>query len=92
MNNKVYIGNLPYNVSEQDIEEFFSQFGTIEDVSLIKDRDTGRLKGFGFVTFESQEAAQDSLQMDGKDFHGRAIKVSMAKERSAGGSQRSKRW
>ena len=81
MNNKIYLGNLPYNLSEQDIEEGFSQFGAIEDVALIKDRNTGRPKGFGFVTFGSEEAAQNSLQMDGKDFHGRSIRVNIAKER-----------
>lgn len=91
MSNKVYIGNLPYNISEQDIESVFSQFGTIEDISLIRDRGTGRLKGFGFITFESQKSAQEALQMDGKDFHGRSIKVSVAKERSGGGSQSTRR-
>jgi cold-inducible RNA-binding protein len=96
MSNKVYIGNLPYNISEQDIESVFVQFGTIEDISLIRDRGTGKLKGFGFIAFESQKSAQDALQMDGKDFHGRAIKVSLAKERTSGGAgggaRHSKRW
>ena len=87
MNNKIYIGNLPYDISEQVIETDFAQFGTIENITLIKDRNTGRLKGFGFITFGSEAAAQDALQMDGKDFHGRTIKVNLARERTGGGGR-----
>jgi len=79
--NKIYIGNLPYNVTEQDVEDTFAQFGTIEDVVLIKDRATGRPKGFGFITFGSDKEAQEALKMDGQDFHGRPVKVNIAKER-----------
>jgi cold-inducible RNA-binding protein len=82
--NKIYIGNLPYQATEQDVQTLFAQFGDIENVAIIKDRDTGRPKGFGFVTFAAQNSAQDALKMDGQDFQGRPIKVSMAKEKAAG--------
>ena len=82
--NKIYIGNLPYQATEQDVQTLFAQFGDIENVAIIKDRDTGRPKGFGFVTFVAQNSAQDALKMDGQDFQGRPLKVSMAKEKAAG--------
>lgn len=82
--NKIYIGNLPYSATEQDVQTLFAQFGDIENVALIKDRDTGRPKGFGFITFENQNSAQDALKMDGQDFQGRPLKVSMAKEKASG--------
>ena len=82
--NKIYIGNLPYQATEQDVQTLFAQFGDIENVAIIKDRDTGRPKGFGFVTFVAQNSAQDALKMDSQDFQGRPIKVSMAKEKTGG--------
>lgn len=82
--NKIYIGNLPYSATEQDVQTLFAQFGEIENVALIKDRDSGRPKGFGFITFINQNSAQDALKMDGQDFQGRPLKVSMAKEKTAG--------
>ncbi|MBS0358327.1 MAG: RNA-binding protein [Proteobacteria bacterium] len=85
MMNKIYVGNLPYRITEQDVEAAFNQYGPIENVMLIKDRATGRLKGFGFVTFETEAAAQDALKMDGKDFQGRPLKVSIAREKTEGG-------
>ncbi|MBS0358326.1 MAG: RNA-binding protein [Proteobacteria bacterium] len=87
MMNKIYVGNLPYRVTEEDVQSAFSQFGPIESVMLIKDRETGRLKGFGFVTFETESAAQDALKMDGKDFQERPLKVSMAREKTEGGDR-----
>jgi len=82
--NKIYIGNLPYQATEQDVQTLFAQFGDIENVAIIKDRDSGRPKGFGFVTFVTQNSAQDALKMDGQDFQGRPIKVSIAKEKTEG--------
>ena len=80
--NKIYLGNLPFSTSEPEVEEAFQQFGKIEDLVLIRDRYTKRLKGFGFVTFDSEEAANKAVEeMDGKDFMGRTIKVSIARER-----------
>ncbi len=93
--NKIYVGNLPYNVSEQDLESAFEQFGDIEEIIIIKDRNTGRSKGFGFVTFGDQATAEKALEMNGKDFHGRSITVNMAREkteRRPGGGQRRRDW
>ena len=81
--NKIYIGNLPYDISEQDVEDAFAKFGEIEDVALIRDRETKRLKGFGFVTFKAEASAQDALKMDNEDFHGRPMKVNLAREKKS---------
>lgn len=85
MMNKIYVGNLPYSINEPQLEEGFSKFGEIVEAFLVKDRDSGRLKGFGFVTFATQAAAQAALAMDGQEFHGRNLKVSMAREKEEGG-------
>lgn len=83
---KLYVGNLPYSVTEESLKALFSQFGSVESVVLIKDRETGRAKGFGFVEFEVQADAEKALELNGKDFEGRALKVNMAKPRESGGS------
>lgn len=83
-NKKIYIGNLPYSVTEQDIREKFETYGAVTEIALITDRETGRLKGFGFVTFETQAAAQGALAMNGQALKGRNIKVSMATDKVAG--------
>ncbi|OGT07841.1 MAG: hypothetical protein A2X78_03270 [Gammaproteobacteria bacterium GWE2_37_16] len=88
--NKIYVGNLPFKTTDQELQEVFAQFGELDEIALIKDRYSGEFKGFGFITFKSQEAAQNSLAMDGKPFGGRPMKVSMAREndRKAGGGDR----
>jgi cold-inducible RNA-binding protein len=78
---KIYVGNLPYRASEQTISDLFGKFGPIEEVALIKDRETGRPKGFGFITFKTDSAAQSALALNGQDFQGRPLKVSLAKDR-----------
>jgi RNA recognition motif-containing protein len=81
MNNKIYMGNLPFSYKEQELEEVFSKYGHIEDIFLVRDRNTKRLKGFGFITFDASEAAEAALEMDGQELGGRQIKVAMAKEK-----------
>ena len=85
--NKLYVGNFPYTVDEDQLRELFSPYGEIEDLALIKDRDTGRPKGFGFITFASQQSAEKALELDGNDLGGRPLKVNVATEkpRSGGG-------
>jgi RNA recognition motif-containing protein len=83
---KLYVGNLPYSVTEESLKALFSEFGPVESVVLIKDRETGRVKGFGFVEFEVQADAEKALELNGRDFEGRALKVNMAKPRESGGS------
>ena len=93
--NKLYVGNFPYSIDEDQLREMFSTFGQIEDIALIKDRETGRSKGFAFITFASQQAAETALSLNGKDVDGRALKVNMAQEKESrggrGGGGRS-RW
>lgn len=88
---KIYVGNLPYSVTEQDLNEMFAKFGAIKQVNLIIDRETRRSKGFAFVTFEAADAAQASLQVDNTEIDGRKIRVNLAKEdggaRSGGGGR-----
>jgi RNA recognition motif-containing protein len=82
---KVYVGNLPYNVSEQDLEGLFSEFGIIVSSTVIKDFETGRSKGFGFIEFDNQAAAQAALKLDGQEFQGRRMKVNIARDKREGG-------
>ena len=70
-------------MDEEQLRELFSPYGEIEDLALIKDRDTGRPKGFGFITFASQQSAEKALELDGKDMGGRPLKVNMATEKPA---------
>lgn len=84
---KLYVGNLPYSATEEGLETLFSQYGEVESVVLIKDRDTGRAKGFGFVEYKNQANAEKALELDGKEFEGRALKVNIAKPREAGGGR-----
>lgn len=95
--NKIYVGNLSYDTTTEDLESFFSQYGEFEDVKLITDRETGRSKGFAFITFANQSDAQSSLASDGSEFKGRKIRVNMAREddrKRGGGDSRGqgKRW
>ncbi len=82
MTNKLYVGNLSFNSSEQDLEEAFGEIGTVESVNIIVDRDTGRSRGFGFVEMSSDEEAQNAIsQLDGSEVDGRNLKVNEAKPR-----------
>lgn len=75
---KIYIGNLPFNTTEQELDNSFQQFGKIKEIALIKDRHTNECKGFAFITFDAAESAQKALTLNGTDFHGRPMKVSKA--------------
>jgi RNA recognition motif-containing protein len=82
MENKLYVGNLPYAATEDDVKNHFSQAGTVTSVALIIDRASGRAKGFGFVELSTAEEAQKAISMfNGQDFMGRAITVNVAKPR-----------
>ena len=89
MKNKLYVGNLSYQMEEEALKEAFGEFGNVLSVRIITDRDSGRSKGFGFVEMETPEAAQACIEgMDGKELDGRNIRVSEAREqkpRSGGG-------
>jgi RNA recognition motif-containing protein len=82
MENKLYVGNLPYTATEDDLKNHFSQAGTVTSVALIKDRATGRAKGFGFVELATADEAQKAITMfHGQDFMGRTITVNVARPR-----------
>lgn len=85
---KIYVGNLPYSTTNEDLEQLFSACGAISEVKLITDRETGRSKGFAFVTFDNPGSVAQAIQLNGNDFNGRNLKVSEAKERSQGGDRR----
>jgi len=82
MENKLYVGNLPYSATEDEVKTHFSQAGTVSSVALITDRASGRAKGFGFVEMATDEEAQKAISMlNGQDFMGRVITVNVAKPR-----------
>lgn len=91
--NKLYVGNLPFSVDESQLRGVFSQYGEISELALIMDRDTGRPKGFGFVTFANQQAAEKALEQNGKDLGGRPLRVNIATEKPrTGGGGGGRRW
>ena len=82
MEYKLYVGNLSYTTSETDLQTLFAQAGAVKSVALIKDRDSGRSKGFAFVEMETQADMQNAISMfNGKDFQDRALSVSIARPR-----------
>jgi len=84
----IYVGNLPFSATSEAIEKLFSPYGVVENVNLIKDRDTGRLRGFGFVTMTSG-ANEAIAALHEKDLDGRNLKVNLAKPREP---RRSRQW
>jgi RNA recognition motif-containing protein len=88
MDRKIYVGNLPFQSTEDDIRELFAEFGPVQTVKVIRDRETGRSRGFGFIEME-EAAAQSAIQaLDGKDFQGRTLRVNEARERDDGERRR----
>ena len=81
-NNRLYVGNLSWDTSEEGLRQAFGQFGEVKDAKVITDRETGRSRGFGFVTMASDEAAAEAIQaMDGAMLDGRALRVNVAEDR-----------
>ena len=90
MSKKIYVGNLPFTATEDEIRELFAQHGTVTSVSLITDRDTGAPRGFGFVEMES--GASEAIQaLDNRELGGRNLKVNEARPREEGGRSRHSR-
>ncbi len=84
----IYVGNLSYKVSDQDLLEVFEEFGTVTSAKVIKDRDTGRSKGFAFVEMENDDDAQTAIEeLDGAEIDGRAVKVNKARPKEAAGNK-----
>jgi RNA recognition motif-containing protein len=84
---KLYVGNLPFTATDESVRLLFAKHGTVEKVSLISDRDTGRPRGFGFVEMNNADASRAMQALNGADMDGRALKVNEAqdRERSGGG-------
>ncbi len=79
----IYVGNLPYTISEDDLRDLFEQYGEVSSVNIISDRMTGRSKGFGFVEMTDSAAAQEAIdKINGSDVKGRSIKVNEARPRA----------
>jgi RNA recognition motif-containing protein len=82
MGNKLYVGNLSYNVRDDDLQQTFAQFGTVNSAKVMMDRETGRSKGFGFVEMGSDAEAQSAINgMNGQQMDGRALVVNEARPR-----------
>jgi RNA recognition motif-containing protein len=82
MSTKLFVGNLSYNVTENDLQDLFAQYGTVLEVNLMLDRMSGRSRGFAFVTFDTKEAADAATQaLNGKNWEGRNLSVNEARPR-----------
>ena len=82
MSMKLYVGNLAFQTSSEDLQQLFAQAGTVESASVVEDRDTGRSRGFGFVEMASKEEGQAAIaQFNGKEVNGRSLTVNEAKPR-----------
>jgi RNA recognition motif-containing protein len=88
MSVKLYVGNLSFQTSSDDLQQLFSQAGTVESASVVEDRETGRSRGFGFVEMASSEEGQAAIQQfDGKEVNGRNLKVNEARPREDRGGR-----
>ena len=82
MDNKLYVGNLPYSMRDDDLQQHFARFGQVSSAKVMMDRDTGRSKGFGFVEMSSGAEAQSAIKgMNGQSFDGRDMVVNLARPR-----------
>lgn len=80
MENKLFVGNLPWSVDDNALQGLFEEFGEVTSARVMTERDTGRSRGFGFVEFADAETAQKAIEaMDGKDVEGRALTVNVAR-------------
>ena len=86
MSKTIYVGNLPFQKTEDELKALFAQYGVVFSLRLINDRDTGRPRGFGFVEMEDDPATAAIQALDGADFGGRNLRVNEAQPRSGGGA------
>lgn len=88
----IYVGNLPFSTTEDAVQELFGQYGAVNSVKLISDRETGRPRGFGFVEMEQAAAEAAISALDGNEFGGRTLRVNEARERRPRPPRREDRW
>ncbi|MBN1122573.1 MAG: RNA-binding protein [Anaerolineae bacterium] len=83
MQNRLYVGNLPYSTTDEQLREYFGEYGDVQEIAIITDRETGLSKGFGFVTMTTEEDAVAAMNgLNGTAFGGRTIKVDLARPRA----------
>jgi len=82
MSKNIYVGNLPWSATEEEVRKAFEAYGPVTSVKLVQDRETGRPRGFGFVEMEGEGALEAIEAMDGKEFGGRSLKVNEARPRA----------
>jgi RNA recognition motif-containing protein len=89
----IYVGNLSYSVTQEDLSKVFSEYGTVTRVQLPTDRETGRVRGFGFVEMESSDAEDAAITaLDGAEWMGRALKVNKARPREENNNRSGGNW
>jgi RNA recognition motif-containing protein len=89
MSTRIYVGNLSFQTTEDQVRELFTPHGTVREASLVMDRETGRSRGFAFVTMESEEQARAAIAaLNGKEVEGRSLTVNEARPRGEGGGRR----
>jgi RNA recognition motif-containing protein len=86
LSKKLYVGNLPFSTTEDELRAVFERHGSVDSVNVITDRETGRSRGFAFIEMEDASAADEAMRaLDGSDMGGRNLRVNEAKERARGG-------
>lgn len=81
----IYVGNLPFSATEDELRDLFSDYGTVHEARIMTDRETGRPRGFGFVKMDDQDADAAIRALNGKDMGGRSLRINEAEERRPGG-------
>jgi RNA recognition motif-containing protein len=91
---KIYVGNLPWSITDAELRDFFSTIGTVHSAAVVSDRETGRSRGFGFVEMDEADAEKAISELNGRDMGGRALRVNEAQERQrrGGGGGGRDRW
>ena len=90
---KLFVGNLSFNTTDDSLRSLFAQHGAVDEVAIITDRDSGRPRGFAFVTMSNDAEAEAAIEAtNGNDLDGRTLNVSQARERSGGGGGGGRRW
>jgi len=85
MSSKVFVGGIPFSADDSDLEMAFSHFGTVKQAKVITDRDTGQSRGFGFVTFDTEQEAQEAISIGTLDMDGRKVRIDAANDDDRGG-------
>lgn len=88
----IYVGNLPFTTTEDELRDLFADFGTVHEARLMMDRDTGRPRGFAFVQMEDADADAAIRALNGRDMGGRTLRINEAQDRPSGGGGGGRRW